>query len=646
MAESPQLDGITLDVITLGRCSVDLYGQQIGGRMEDMASFAKAVGGSPTNIAVGSARLGLRAGLVTRVGDEAFGRFIREQLTREGVDTSTVVTDPHRLTALAVVGVRDDHGFPLIFYRQDCADMALSAADIDAGAIARAGALVVTGTHFSTPGVEGASRAAIDAARAAGRRVALDIDYRPNLWGLAHAGAGEDRYVASARVTGVLRSVLPLCDLIVGTEEEFRIAGGAEDVHDALRAVRAASPAALVLKQGPMGCTVFPGPIPDRLEDGLRGRGFPIEVYNVLGAGDGFMAGFLRGWLRGEGWETCSTWANACGAFAVSRLLCAPEYPSWAELQHFLTEGSPHRALRKDATLNHLHHATTRRVLPDSLMAFAIDHRSQLEEMAERAGADPARLAAFKRLAVQAARQVAGGRPGYGMLLDGTHGREALFEAEGTELWLARPMERPGSRPLRFDGAHDPGMAMLEWPVTQTAKCLCFYHPDDPAPLRAEQEEALLAYHEACRRQGRECLVEIIASRHGPLGSGTTAAILERLYALGLRPDWWKLEAQPDAAAWAAIAEVIDAHDPYCRGILLLGLDAPLPELAQAFALAARCPHLRGFAIGRSIFAEPAEAWLAGRTTDAEAVAAMAHRFATLCAAWQDAQAAAPAVAA
>ncbi|MFC7554811.1 PfkB family carbohydrate kinase [Pseudoroseomonas wenyumeiae] len=106
MTEAPEID-----VVTLGRSSVDLYGQQIGGRLEDMASFAKAVGGSPTNIAVGAARLGLHAGLITRVGDEAFGRFIREQLEREGVDTRSVITDPSRLTALAIVGVRDDHSF-------------------------------------------------------------------------------------------------------------------------------------------------------------------------------------------------------------------------------------------------------------------------------------------------------------------------------------------------------------------------------------------------------------------------------------------------------------------------------------------------------------------------------------------------------
>ena len=114
------------------------------------------------------------------------------------------------------------------------------------------------------------------------------------------------------------------------------IAGGADDPLGALKAVRALSKATIVMKRGPMGCVVFPGAIPDSIEDGLKGPGFPVEVYNVLGAGDAFMSGFLRGWLRDEPIETCCAFANAGGAFAVSRLLCSAEYLTFPELQHFL----------------------------------------------------------------------------------------------------------------------------------------------------------------------------------------------------------------------------------------------------------------------------------------------------------------------
>ncbi len=206
-------------MICLGRASVDLYGEQIGGRLEDMSSFAKYVGGCPANIAIGTARLGLKSALVTRVGDEHMGRFIRDTLVAEGVEASHVATDPERLTALVVLGIRDRDTFPLIFSRENCADMAISPDDFDAGFIASARALLVTGTHFSTPGTDAASRAAIGHARAAGVRVALDIDYRPVLWGLTGHGMGEERFVASDAVTAHLQSIVPLCDLVVGTEE-------------------------------------------------------------------------------------------------------------------------------------------------------------------------------------------------------------------------------------------------------------------------------------------------------------------------------------------------------------------------------------------------------------------------------------------
>jgi 5-dehydro-2-deoxygluconokinase len=628
----------TLDLIAIGRSSVDLYGQQIGGRLEDMGTFSKAVGGCPTNIAIGTARLGLRSAVITRVGDEHMGRFIREQLAREGVATEGVHTDPARLTALVVLGVRDDKSFPLIFYRDNCADGALDESDIDEDFVASASAVVVTGTHFARPASHAAQRIAMRIARMHGRRIVFDVDYRPNLWGLAGHGAGEARYIHSDSVTKHLAPILPECDLIVGTEEELHVAGGSEDTLQAIRAIREKSAATIVCKRGPMGCVVFPGAIPDSIEDGIRGPGFPVEVYNVLGAGDAFMSGFLRGWLRGEPLETCCTYANACGAFAVSRLLCSPESPTWTELSRFLAHGSKHRALRFDAGLNHIHWATTRRPQPDTVMALAIDHRAQLADMAAAEGAAPERISAFKSLAVHAAARVAQGRPGFGMLLDSRFGRQALFEADALGFWLARPVELPGSRPLQFDGFADAGSHIAEWPVTHTVKCLCFYHPEDAEALRHQQEQTLLRLYEACRAVGRELLIEIIAGRHGRLHDGTVAAVLARLYEIGIKPDWWKLEPQQSAAAWVNISAVISRSDPFCRGVVMLGLEAPAEDLARAFRVAADAPVVKGFAVGRTIFAEPARAWLGGRIDDEAAVAAMARSFGELVAAWQAAR--------
>ena len=172
----------------------------------------------------------------------------------------------------------------------------------------------------------------MDYAKAAGTRIVLDIDYRPVLWGLTGRGMGENRFVANDTVTQHLQSILPDCDLIVGTDEEVHIAGGTTDTLEALRKIRELTDATLVLKRGPKGCVVFPDTIPDSIEDGIVGRGFAIEVYNILGAGDAFMGGFLRGWLRDEPLDMCCTYANACGAIVVSRHACSPEAPSWFEL--------------------------------------------------------------------------------------------------------------------------------------------------------------------------------------------------------------------------------------------------------------------------------------------------------------------------
>ena len=624
-----------LDVVCIGRSSVDLYGVQVGGRLEDMASFSKAVGGCPTNIAIGTARLGLKSGLITRVGDEHMGRFIREQAQREGVDVTGVRTDPERLTALVLLGIRDDKTFPLIFYRENCADSALDESDIDEAYIAGAKAIVVSGTHFSRPHNAAAQNLAISYAKKHGRKVAFDIDYRPNLWGLAGHGAGEARYIKSESVSQHLAPVLPLCDLIVGTEEEIMIAGGVDDPHGALRAIRAVSAAILVMKRGPMGCVVFPGQIPDSIEDGVKGAGFPVEVYNVLGAGDAFMSGFLRGWLRDEPIETCCAFANAGGAFAVSRLLCSAEYLTEPELRHFLAHGSPHRALRHDETLNHIHWATTRRAAPDQILALAIDHRAQLEAIADAAGAARDRIGAFKLLAVEAASRVAQGRPGFGMLLDGKYGREALFRADELGLWIGRPVEEPGSRPLDFEFGGSLGARLIEWPLSHTLKCLCFYRPDDAPQMKARQERELLRLYDAARRVGRELLIEIIAGKHGPLEDRTIADVIARLYEIGIRPDWWKLESQTPQA-WMRIDAAIEAGDPLCRGVLVLGLEAPEAELGAAFRAARGSARVKGFAVGRTIFAEPARRWFAGGT-DEDAVREMAASFGRLVGYWNEA---------
>jgi 5-dehydro-2-deoxygluconokinase len=626
-----------LDVITIGRSSVDLYGAQIGGRLEDMGSFDKYIGGSPTNMACGTARLGLKSGLITGVGDEHMGRFITEQLAREGVDTGGVKVDPDRLTALVLLGIRDQEQFPLIFYRENCADMGLTEDDIDEGYIRSARAVVATGTHLSHPQVEAATLKALKIAREDGMQTALDIDYRPNLWGVAGHGEGESRFVESAAVTAKLQESLHFFDLIVGTEEEFHIAGGSTDTIEALRAVRAVSAATLVCKRGADGAVAFEGAIPDSLDDGQTGPGFPIEVFNVLGAGDGFMSGLLKGWLDGEDWPTALKYANACGAFAVSRHGCTPAYPSWEELQFFFERGIARPDLRNDVELEQVHWATNRHGDWSSVRTFAFDHRMQLEEMA---GYTLAKGGAFKELCLEAALKVQDGQGGYGILCDNRIGRSALHAASGSGLWIGRPTELPGSRPIEFEPELGLDLGQFgEWARENVVKLLVFCHPDDDAATRALQEERVKRLWTAARRNKLEFLLEVIPSKVAPVDDTTTATLIQQFYDAGVNPDWWKLEPFKTEAAWANAVNAIERNDPRTRGIVVLGLDAPEAELAESFALAARQPLVKGFAVGRTIFGDAARAWLKGEMSDAEAVEQMAARYARLCMIWDEARA-------
>ncbi|PIB26458.1 5-dehydro-2-deoxygluconokinase [Amylibacter kogurei] len=625
------------DIITIGRTCADLYADQVGCRMEDARSFSKYIGGCPTNIAVGGARLGLKTALLSRVGDDQIGRFVTETLIAEGVETKGLAIDPDRLTALAFLGIEDDRNFPLLFVRTDCADSALSEDDINPEFIKSAKAIVVTGTHFSQPHLEAASFKAINIGKDAGSKIVFDIDYRPNLWGLLGAGEGDVRFVANEAVTKRVQTILPHCDVIVGTDEEVHIAGGSTDTREALVNIRKVSDAMIVLKTGPKGCLVFPSEIPENLDDGISSQGFPVEVFNVLGAGDGFMAGFLRGYVRDLPLEECCRIANACGALAVSRHGCAPAYPSWEELEFFLERGVVNPRLREDADLEHVHWATNRRGHWDNVCAFAIDHRMQLEAMASDAGADPSRIEEFKNLALDTMISSRSEGMMLGTLLDTTYGRQALFRAEKEGLWIGRPVEKPGSLPLVFEGAASLGAEVNSWPDDHVIKCLVFYNPDDPLDLRRTQLDQLHRLASAARLSRHEYLIEIIHTETGKMGDTATSIAMQQMYDDGLRPDWWKLPDQTNSG-WEDVGKVIRDNDQWCRGVLMLGLDAPIDTVVDSISRASQQPFVRGFAVGRTIFGEAARAWLANEIDDLAAQALMKKNFDILIQSWVQAR--------
>jgi 5-dehydro-2-deoxygluconokinase len=623
-----------LDLVCIGRTCVDLYAEQEGAKLEDVQSFRKYVGGSAANIVLNTARLGVKSAMITRVGEEQMGRFVRRTMAETGVDVSHVTFDPEHLTPYVLLAIRDVEGFPRIFAYGDAADLALEGGDVDPEFIASSKALLITGTPLSREGSRAASLGAVEAAKEAGTKVVFDLDYRPVFWGVASHEQGGEMFVASEDVTRVYQSVLADCDLLIGTEEEIRIAGGSTDTNEAVRNIRAFSDATIVLKVGAMGAIVFPDEIPENLEDGIRVPGFPVEVFNSVGAGDAFMSGFLSGWLREEPPEECLRLGNACGAIVVSRHGCSPAMPTSEELAYFLSLEEKPRRLRDDTWLDHLHRATTRNA-PEELRVFAIDHRWQLEEVVDELGVDRGRLRELKVLLARAFREVAEGDPSAGVLIDDVYGDEALEELTRSGVWISRAVEVAKSRPVEFVGGPNPAATIRAWPEEHVVKCNLYMHPEDDVETRGLQEGRVLQLQDACIKNDRRLLLEVQASPGTSYDENSMVELLERFYEIGVRPDWWKVPPNGDPEVWQRIGNVVREHDPYCAGILVLGQALEEAKLGEFFAVAASEPRCNGFAIGRSIYAEGARCWLAGEINDEELVASVAEGYRRMVDLWQ-----------
>jgi len=311
----------TVDVVAVGRSSLDLYAHQIGSAMADVRSFDAYIGGCALNVSVGTRRLGLRSLLLTAVGDDQVGDFIVASLDREDVETRYIPRKRGRRTSAVVLTIQPPDRFPLTFYRDNCADRALTPDDVAKVPIAESRVVFVTGTGLShEPGRE-ATRAAAAAARAAGVPVVLDIDYRPDQWDSAAAFAAE------------LRPLLGSATLAVVTEEEIVAATDAAAAADKVSALLAAGLEALVMKRGARGATIYRRDAP-----AIDVPPFPITVLNVLGAGDAFASGFLYGYLQGWPLERAARLGNACGAIIVTRHGCANFMPTLDEVTAFLAE--------------------------------------------------------------------------------------------------------------------------------------------------------------------------------------------------------------------------------------------------------------------------------------------------------------------
>jgi 5-dehydro-2-deoxygluconokinase len=339
MSASPTSTAAAIDLIAMGRSSIDLYANDVGAPFPEIKSFAAYVGGSPTNIAVGAHRLGLHAAVLTAVGVDPVGDFVLSFLDKEGVDTRFITRKPGTRTSAVVLGIEPPDKFPLVYYRDNCADNQLSIDDVLATPIRSCRVFEFSGTGLSREPSRSATLFAAECARAAGATVVLDLDFRPNQW-------------HDPRAFGVtVRSALRLVDIVLGTEDECKAVtlkdasqmdvqhsqiSGARvegDVEATVRGMLEHGPKLVVVKRGEKGATLFPA------EGAVRDvPGFPVEVYNVLGAGDAFAAGFIYGLVKGWDWYQSARMGNAAGAIVVTRHGCANFMPYEAEAMEFVRE--------------------------------------------------------------------------------------------------------------------------------------------------------------------------------------------------------------------------------------------------------------------------------------------------------------------
>lgn len=333
------MSAASYDLLAMGRSSIDLYANDIGAPFPEIKSFGAFVGGCPTNISVGARRLGLRSALLTAVGDDPVGDFVLKFLNDEGVDTRFMRRKPGRRTSAVVLGIEPPDKFPLVFYRENCADIFLDIDDVLSIPMETFKAVLVTGTGLSREPGRSATLLAAERAKASGATVFMDIDFRADQW-------------HDPRAFGVVvRSALPNVDIAIGTEEEVKAAALGEAVRVSIEHAQVSSPTvsgdlaaavgvmlcaglkALVVKRGLKGAAVY-------LPGGkvIHAQPFPVEVVNVLGAGDAFASGLIYGVLHGWDWQRSARMGNACGAIVVTRQGCANFMPYEAEALQFIEQ--------------------------------------------------------------------------------------------------------------------------------------------------------------------------------------------------------------------------------------------------------------------------------------------------------------------
>jgi 5-dehydro-2-deoxygluconokinase len=567
----------TFDIITLGPSFVDFYGEQKGASLKEMLTFKKSVGGFAPNISIGCARLKIKSALVSALGSDPMGQFVLETLQHEKVDTRCIHIDTQKPTTMSLRNIPSQGEVSTVFYKENCAGFSYESQEVNPAFIAKARALVVCSMNAT-------ATKAIRAAHESRVKVILVLD--PSM------------EVDKSTVT----AVLPFCDLIIGAVDELTKITAEHNIAEALKTLQSLTHAKLIVATS----------------EGL----------------EGFVAGYLKGWLQGERTEDCEKIALACqnvaqlqpghNAFATS-----------AALSLYITEQQQNKNGQPSSFFTHVHHGSSRYRQRPNVYSITLGQHAYWSKLKAAFQVDESLIQQAKKLITKGIQLATQNIPDAGIVIEELSASH-LIDSFSTDHWIARTLEVPGEVPLQFQGDPDITHALSQWPKHHVAKVSVIYHPDDRYTIRGQQEASLRFLYRACRNTEHELLVDIAPPTNSLITASTIAHIMNRFYEIGIYPDWWQIPAPRDTRTWDSVQRVIEEKDPYCQGVIMLAQLATFEQMPLLFQSAAKQKHCKGFVVGRAIYQAPVEKWLSKKIDDVVLIEQVAKYFQYAVQLWED----------
>ncbi len=603
----------TFDIIALGQSFVDLFGEQQGASLKDMMSFKKHVGGMSA-FACGFARLGLKTALISSVGQDDFGQFILESMAHENVDVSQVQVDARKQTALMLRAMLNRFSFPTLTHKNNCADVLEEEADLCSSFIGKSQALFITSSNFNSKNAQRIIKEAISVANQKQTKVILALDY------------------VDDNNQNILLKTLPFCSLVIGNESDFAYLSGEKDPFHSLSSLRALTNAIFVMKNS-QGCFVF-SQIPHDLTTAPHHAGFLTDKLIPFTSKESFITGFIFGWLNGFSSEKSCEYAMASLALTQSREEHSDSFPNMDALKIFLSSQSQVVQTIRTPLFDHLHYAQTRAKPHEHLFTFSFGHPQVWSKLAESANVDENTLTKAKMLIASGIQQAAMKNPHISLMTQADP-QEEIIDSLPSPHVLMRSLDAPGVIPLQIQGDADITHTLLTWPKHHAAKVTLAYHPDDRYALRQQQEATLNHLYLATRRTGHELIVEISPPTNSLITASTISHIMQRIYEIGIYPDWWQISPPRDLRAFENISRVISENDRFCHGVLMMAQHATFEQLPIIFNACAKQPYSKGFIVDKSLFHVALNQWLAQSLSNQVFVETVCRNFEKAISIWE-----------